>query len=458
MVPNITKILVFIFILLLYSMPFDANAARKRYVNSGGDITQSPRYASIVVNANTGEVLSKYNENKPLHPASLTKMMTIYLAFQAIEKHALHLNQQVPVSAHAASKPPTRLNLKAGQTISVKDALLGMIIHSANDASVVIAEAIDGSEEAFAERMTRTARQLGMSNTTFMNAHGLHHLEQITTAADMAKLGIALRRDYPKYYPLFSKKSFIFRGNVITSHNRVMNRYTWADGLKTGFISASGFNLVSSASKPEGRIVAVVLGGHSARARDDHMIALLDRGFNKIAGKQPKTAIAEAEQVQSKTEVAQTLTRTGPTAFDVAEAQIFANHPMQQSMHMVADSVVTEAIAEEGSSTFDIEGIEDDLDKPLSSLSPLPQKPVLRSAPSEPIVVSKPQVVHPQSQPSIKTKGKVKEKLVLANSGANATASKPIKSKMVNSKAKIKHQTKKQHAKKATKKRKSSSA
>lgn len=263
--------------------PLESFAKRTRNVVT--DITKSPRYASIVVNADTGAVLHKYDHDKLLHPASLTKMMTLYLTFQAIDAKVLNLNKRLQVSRWAASQIRTNLNLKAGQTIDVRDAIYGVIIHSANDAAVVLAEAIAGSEEAFANRMTKTANLLGMHDTTFKNANGIHHPHQLTTAADMAKLGIALRRDFPKYYGMFSKRSFIFRGTVITGHNRILSKYRWADGLKTGFINASGFNVVSSASRPEGRIVAVVMGGQSAAIRDKHMISLLDKGFDGLSKK-----------------------------------------------------------------------------------------------------------------------------------------------------------------------------
>jgi D-alanyl-D-alanine carboxypeptidase len=265
------------------SMPFSAFAMKVR--GQPVDITRSPRYASIVVNADTGDVLHKHDHNKVLHPASLTKMMTIYLTFQAIESKRLNLNKELYVSPRAAAQPRTNLNLKAGQRISVRDAIYGVIIHSANDAAVVLAEAISGTEDAFADRMTKTAHLLGMSNTYFVNSHGLHNADQVSTATDLAKLAIALRRDFPKYYGLFSKKSFIFRGTVITGHNRVLTKYRWADGLKTGFVNASGFNLASSATKAEGRLVAVVLGGPSASSRDMHMISLLEKGFGMMSPK-----------------------------------------------------------------------------------------------------------------------------------------------------------------------------
>lgn len=258
-------------------------AAKKKRTQYVYDITKSPKYSSLVVNADTGEVLYKKDASKQLHPASLTKMMTLYLTFQALEQGKLRINQELDVSYHAAAQPKTKLFLRPNSTITVRDAIYGLIIHSANDAAVVLAEAISGTEDAFSYKMTDTAQKLGMKNTNFVNAHGLHHPQQVTTAFDMAKLGIALRRDYPKYYPMFSKRSFIFKGNVIASHNRVLQRYKWADGLKTGFINASGFNVVSSASRPEGRVIAVVMGGPTAKSRDDHMISLLEKSYAKLA-------------------------------------------------------------------------------------------------------------------------------------------------------------------------------
>lgn len=276
----------------------DASAApKKKRTHYVYDITKSPKYSSLVVNADTGEVLYKKDAAKQLHPASLTKMMTLYLTFQALEQGKLRINQELDVSHHAASQPKTKLFLRPNTTITVRDAIYGLIIHSANDAAVVLAEAISGTEDAFSYKMTDTASKLGMKNTNFVNAHGLHHPQQVTTAFDMAKLGIALRRDYPKYYPMFSKRSFIFKGNVIASHNRVLQRYKWADGLKTGFINASGFNVVSSASRPEGRIIAVVMGGPTAKSRDDHMISLLERSYARLAaskGMSTGTKIAKA--------------------------------------------------------------------------------------------------------------------------------------------------------------------
>ncbi len=319
--------------------PSHAEAKRRsQKVSTNYDITQGARYASLVVNSLTGEVLHKHNADIQRHPASLTKLMTVYITFQAIKARSLSLNSQLPVSSWAAlpTRPPTKLWLKAGQVISLRDALNAVIIHSANDASVVIAEAISGSEDAFAYKMTQTARQLGMKDTVFTNAHGLHDPEQVTTALDMAKLGIALRRDFPEFYPMFSKKSFVFKGSVINGHNRVLSRYRWADGLKTGYIAASGFNLVTSASRPEGVIVGVVLGGPSATVRDNHMISLLDMSFDKLAYGKTKARIDNSNYAVNR---ASTYEPIGANAFEMAsidQEQAETPNYMQDTKHKSA--------------------------------------------------------------------------------------------------------------------------
>lgn len=271
-----------VLVLLISSFAIsDADARRRRYFGFH-DFTKDSRYASLVVDAQTGDVLYQKNAHARLFPASLTKVMTLYLAFEALEDGRLSYTQHIPVSTKASLMPKTKLFLRPGQKITVRDAILGLIIHSANDAAVVLAEAIDGSEEKFAKRMTVVAHQLGMKDTKFKNASGLPDTEQKTSAYDLVRLGIAVRRDFPKYYPLFSKKSFIFNGRVIAGHNRVLSKYEHADGLKTGFTNASGFNLLTSASKKDGILVAAVLGGSSAVARDNHMIQLLDYGYKKL--------------------------------------------------------------------------------------------------------------------------------------------------------------------------------
>lgn len=257
------------------------------------------RYAHLVVNASTGEVLVNKNGDAKRYPASLTKMMTLYMTFDALSKGKLRLNERMEVSDNAAYQPETNIDLITGQDITVDQAIRALVVHSANDASVVLAEAIGGSEWNFALAMTAKARQLGMRNTVFRNANGLPDPKQFTTARDMAKLGIALRRDFPQYYPYFKTTQFSFNGKDYKSHNRVISRFEGTDGIKTGYIRASGFNVVSSVKRDGHNIVAVVMGGESWRARDDKMVALLTDTFDKLDNHDNGTSYASAEAPQS---------------------------------------------------------------------------------------------------------------------------------------------------------------
>jgi D-alanyl-D-alanine carboxypeptidase len=207
--------------------------------------------------------------------------MTLYLVFEALETGKLKLHQRLHVSAHAASQEPSKLGLNPGETITVESAILGVVTKSANDASVVLAEAVAGSESVFADRMTVRARQLGMPRTTFQNASGLPNTAQQTTARDMATLGAAMVRDHPRYYPYFSRTSFSYDGATYANHNRMLNSYDGVDGIKTGFIRASGFNLVASAVRDGRRLVGVVFGGTTGATRDVQMAKLLDAGFGE---------------------------------------------------------------------------------------------------------------------------------------------------------------------------------
>lgn len=246
------------------------------------DIRRSKQYAAIVLNADNGNILFQANAHSHRHPASLAKMMTVYLTFEALKNQKLGLNTPLKTSNKAERALPSKLGLKAGDTITVRQAILALIVKSANDAAVTIAENIAGSEWQFAQRMNAKARKLKMYNTVFKNASGWHNPRQVSTAYDLALLSMALRRDFPEYYHLFSKTEFTFKGETIKGHNRVLERYAYADGLKTGFINASGFNLATSASNDRGRIVAIVMGGQSAKIRDDHMINLLERSYAKV--------------------------------------------------------------------------------------------------------------------------------------------------------------------------------
>jgi D-alanyl-D-alanine carboxypeptidase len=239
---------------------------------------------AIVIDADNGRVLSQSNADEPTYAASLTKMMTLYLTFEALDTGRLKLDQLLPVSALAASQPPTKLGLRPGERVSVHDLILGMITRSANDAAVVMAEGLGGSEAGFAQLMTEKARQLGMANTIFVNPNGLPEPGQHTTARDMARLALALYRDFPNEYHYFATREFDFAGRTIRTHNHLLDSYPGADGIKTGYIRASGYNLAASAVRDGHRVIAVVMGGPSVSSRDHEMAALLDQAFAEIGG------------------------------------------------------------------------------------------------------------------------------------------------------------------------------
>ena len=242
-------------------------------------------YASIVIDGDTGEVLRSRNADTRNYPASLTKIMTLYMTFQALDEGRLKMSTPLKVSKRAAGQPPSKLGLKRGETITVKQAILALVTKSANDVATVMAEAIGGTEWEFAQAMTRTARSLGMKNTTFRNASGLPNRRQLSTARDMGKLAIALIRNFPQHYHFFSAESFRFRGKRYGNHNNLLGTYRGVDGVKTGYIRASGFNLVASAERGGRRVIAVVFGGKTAKRRDRHMANLLDKGFVRIAAR-----------------------------------------------------------------------------------------------------------------------------------------------------------------------------
>ena len=241
----------------------------------------SERYASLVIDAQTGQVISATNPDDYRFPASLTKMMTMYLVFEAIRDHRLSFTDQVPVSNWASSMPPTKIGLVPGTVITIEQALLSLVTKSANDSATALGELLGGDEERFAEIMTLRARSLGMSRTTFRNASGLPDWGQVTTARDMAVLARHLLQDFPQFYHYFSTPSFRFHGRVVLNHQTLLRTYPGADGLKTGYTEASGFNVVTSAMRGDVRLIGVVLGAASGGERDGHMAALLDQGFQR---------------------------------------------------------------------------------------------------------------------------------------------------------------------------------
>lgn len=250
------------------------------------------KYAAIVVDARTGKQLFEMNSTAPRFPASLTKMMTLYLMFEALESGRLTKETQMPVSVHAASQPPTKLRFRPGETIDVDTAIRALAVKSANDVAVAVAEYLGGSEEAFAAAMTAKARQVGMRGTVFRNASGLPDEAQHTTARDMAVLGLALRTHFPQYYYYFSATDFMFRGKLVRGHNDMLGRVPGVDGIKTGYIRASGFNIVTSYDAGGKRLVVVVMGADSARERNAHAEMLLQRALSPSPAK-PQFAFSD---------------------------------------------------------------------------------------------------------------------------------------------------------------------
>lgn len=241
------------------------------------------KYASIVVDARTGRVLYARNSDALRYPASTTKIMTLYMLFEALERGKVTLNTRFRVSRRAAQQPPSKLGLRPGDTIKVRDAMMALVTKSANDVATVVAEGLGKTERGFARKMTAKARKLGMTRTTFRNASGLPDSRQVTTARDMARLGQAILHHYPRYYKHFSRRAFTYRGVKYGNHNRLLKTYDGMDGIKTGYIRASGYNLVASAKRGHQRLIAVVFGGKSSKSRNKHMAELMDDGFVKHA-------------------------------------------------------------------------------------------------------------------------------------------------------------------------------
>lgn len=250
------------------------------------------RYASIVIDAQSGRVLHAINPDSRKHPASLTKMMTLYLIFEALRAGKLKPDKMLYVSYAASRRSASKLGLKKGERIKVRDVIGALITKSANDAATVAGEALAGTERKFARMMTKKARSLGMKRTLFRNASGLPHYKQVSTARDMAALSRALIRDFPTYYRYFSRQSFTFRGRTFRNHNRLLDSYEGLDGIKTGYIRSSGFNLAASAQRKGRRIIGVIFGGKSPTWRDRQMTRILDGAFAKLPpAKAPPTSV-----------------------------------------------------------------------------------------------------------------------------------------------------------------------
>jgi D-alanyl-D-alanine carboxypeptidase len=309
-----------------------AKSAKSKY--------NAPIYASIVIDVATGQVLSEANADRKSYPASLTKMMTLYLLFDALQKREVHMDTAIPVSVRAANAAPSKLNLQPKQTITVEQAIQALITKSANDVAVAVGEHLGGTEEAFAAKMTAKARAIGMSQTTFKNANGLPNPAQFSTARDMATLGMRLMKDFPQYYGEFARMEFDYKGQTIRTHNHLLEFYEGADGIKTGYTAASGFNLVASATRNGYRIIGVMFGGASASSRDQRLAALMDQGFSTLSG-QPETAIAAKESDRIAQQIA---LASQPATEDEAE-QGDREEPYQPATHADRSTIETTSLA-----------------------------------------------------------------------------------------------------------------
>jgi D-alanyl-D-alanine carboxypeptidase len=311
--------------------PADARHRRKRHQGKHHATSEryNPPYADIVVDARSGAVLHQASADSARHPASLTKIMTLYLLFERLDAGQIRLDTEMPVSEHASEQAPTKLGLSPGSTIAVEDAIKGLVTKSANDAAVVVAEKLGGSEDEFARMMTRKARALGMRNTIYRNASGLPDDEQVSTARDQALLGIAIQERFPRYYRYFSTRSFVYHGHVMRNHNHLLGRVDGIDGIKTGFTRASGFNLVTSVRRGPRHLVAVVLGGRSGGQRDARMSDLIASNIDRAATKdirvasvaaQPEQQPAPVENPKLATAASTPLLLTSPTVSDATAA------------------------------------------------------------------------------------------------------------------------------------------
>lgn len=271
----------------------NADARRGRRTRAEAGESYQPAYSSIVVDANSGAVMQAANADSPRHPASLTKIMTLYLLFERLEQGKIKLTTELPVSAHAAAQAPSKLDLKPGETIRVETAIRAIVTKSANDVAVTVAEALGGDEPGFANLMTAKARALGMTQTVYRNASGLPEPQQITTARDQAILGRAIQDRFPNYYHYFATRTFDYRGKSIRNHNHLLGTIDGVDGIKTGYIRDSGFNIVTSVRRANRHVVAVVFGGRTADARDARVRSLIDNNINIAAVKRTAPLVVE---------------------------------------------------------------------------------------------------------------------------------------------------------------------
>lgn len=322
------RLFVILFCVFALLAPDFADAARGRARRPAPSGVNDPRYAALIMNPKTGEVYHSRAADTKRYPASLTKMMTLYLLFEALEQKKVSLGSKFKVSDYASVQPQTNISLTTQDAVPVETAIKALVVRSANDVAVVVAENLAGSVPNFAKRMTEKARQLGMRNTVFRNPNGLPDSGQYTTAHDMAKLGIALKRDFPRYYQYFSTRQFSWKGVTYYTHNRVMLRYAGTDGIKTGFINASGFNVVTSTERGGRPLIGVVMGGTTGNWRDDRMIQLLDAAYATIAkrgGATGRMKVANLPLLKNGKQVEETKPSAAPQVIAVQVAPVAAD-------------------------------------------------------------------------------------------------------------------------------------
>ncbi|MEL6691041.1 MAG: D-alanyl-D-alanine carboxypeptidase family protein [Pseudomonadota bacterium] len=351
-------------------------------------------YAAMVIDARSGEVLHSRNADTRLHPASLTKMMTLYIAFQAVENGEISLDTTVKISAKAAAEPPSKLGLRAGSRIKLRYLIRAAAVKSANDAATAIGEAISGSEAAFARRMNRTAKSMGMTRTTFKNAHGLTESGHMSTARDMTTLGRHVLYDYPQYYNLFSRRStHAGIAEVNNTNRRLLNAYRGADGIKTGYTRAAGFNLVASAERGQERVIATVFGGRSTATRNARVAELLDMGFQRaptrVAVRKPSLRAVEPAAGAGKTIRVVTAVKTSlrPQLRPGADAPVAEPAPEL----LVAEADILEAL-ENATSAPEVEttaSIEPEVPVPTVTPRARPARLTQNVTPTEPEIVTR---------------------------------------------------------------------
>jgi D-alanyl-D-alanine carboxypeptidase len=347
----------------------DADARGRRHARRAAAESYQPPPASIVVDANSGAVMQASNADSPRHPASLTKIMTLYLLFERLEAGIIKLATEMPVSPHAAAQAPSKLGLKPGETIRVETAIRAIVTKSANDVAVIVAESLGGDEVSFARLMTAKARALGMKSTTYRNASGLPDDQQITTARDQAILGRAIQDRFPTQYRYFATRTFDFRGKSMRNHNHLLGSVEGVDGIKTGYIHDSGFNIVTSVRRGTRHIVAVVFGGRTAKARDARVISLINNNVNIAAVKRTapplvegvETAAARGKDNKDKEQTTTaTVTPVAPAVTQIAApAAAAANAPEPGSTDPIRPNAVKTVTVQPGTVR-------------TASLSPLP--------------------------------------------------------------------------------------